>query len=569
MPSFSFNITQASQQYIRISAQFKTESAETKIQLPRWRPGRYELANFAKNVRNFKVLDGDRNILQVEKDSIDRWVVDTSSCANITVEYLYYANKIDAGSCFLDEHQLYINPVNCCVFTQESFELEVEVFLDIPKEWKVATSMKKIENGFVANNFDELMDSPLIASDSLQHGDFDLNNVKFHIWFNGEVKPEWDRLLKDFKAFADAQINSFTEFPVEEYHFLFQIVPYKAYHGVEHQRSTVIYLGPSYDVFKENYIELLGVSSHELYHTWNVKAIRPIEMYPYDFTKENYSKLGYLCEGVTTYQGDLFLFKSGVLSEKQYFDEFHKQLQKHFDNHGRFNYSVAESSFDTWLDGYAVGAPDRKVSIYIEGCLLAFVTDIKIRKATKNKYGLDEVMKRLYFNFALKEKGVSETDYIRTIEGIAGHSFEDFFNNYVNGTKSYESIIIEALDYLGLELKHKPSPLYAEAKLGMKTAIIENTIRVTGIYPGGPAEVASIVLGDEIVAVNDIKCNLQLDEWLCYFANDIKTVSVNRSGINRKLTFPEVNRHFFMVYSVEKIEKPSADQKKAFASWCK
>ena len=569
MPSFLFSASQASQQYIRISVQFRTENSETKIQLPRWRPGRYELANFAKNVKSFVVYDPDKNILPVEKDSSDRWVVDTSDCSNITVEYAYYANKINAGASFLDANQLYINPVNCCVFTEETYNSKVEVVLDIPEKWRVATSMERTKLGFVVENFDELLDSPLIASGILQHEEFDINNIKFHIWFNGEVKPDWDRLIKDFKAFTNAQINSFTEFPVEEYHFLFQIVPYKAYHGVEHQKSTVIYLGPSYDVFNENYKELLGVSSHELYHTWNVKAIRPVEMYPYDFTKENYSALGYLCEGVTTYQGDLFLLKSGVISEEQYFVEFKKQLQKHFDNHGRFNYSVAASSFDTWLDGYEIGAPNRKVSIYTEGCLLAFVTDIKIREATKNKYGLDEVMKRLYFNFAMKEKGVSETDYQKTIEQVAGHSFQDFFDDYINGTKSYESILIDSLNYLGLELIHKPSSVYAESRLGMRTTAVGNTMSVTGLYPGGPAEVADVVLGDKIIAVNNIACNLELDKWLSYFDNDSKTITVNRSGELKKLTFPEVNRNFYMEYLVEKRENPSSDQKNAFLKWIK
>lgn len=569
MPSFSFSASQASQQYIKISVQFRTENSETKIQLPRWRPGRYELANFAKNVKSLVVYDPDKKTLPVEKDSIDRWVVDTSDCSNITVEYAYYANKINAGSSFLDATQLYVNPINCCVFTEETYNSKVEVVLDIPEKWSVATSMERTKLGFVAQNFDELMDSPFIASGVLQHEEFDVNNIKFHIWFNGEVKPDWDRLIKDFKAFTEAQINSFTEFPVEEYHFLFQIVPYKAYHGVEHQKSTVIYLGPSYDVFNENYKELLGVSSHELYHTWNVKAIRPVEMYPYDFTKENYSRLGYLCEGVTTYQGDLFLLKSGVFSEEQYFVEFNKQLQKHFDNHGRFNYSVAASSFDTWLDGYEIGVPNRKVSIYTEGCLLAFVTDIRIREVTKNKYGLDEVMKRLYFNFAMKEKGVSETDYQKTIEEVAGHSFQGFFDDYINGTKSYESILVDSLNYLGLELMHKPSSVYAESRLGMRTASTGNTLSVTGLYPGGPAEVADAVLGDKIIAVNDIACNLELDKWLSYFDNDSKTVTVNRSGVLKKLTFPEVNRNFYMEYSVEKRENPSSDQKNAFLKWCK
>ena len=137
-------------------------------------------------------------------------------------------------------------------------------------------------------------------------------------------------------------------------------------------------LGPSYVVFDAVYPDLLGVSSHELYHTWNVKAIRPIELFPYDFTKENYSELGYLCEGVTTYMGDLFLFKSNVFSEEEYFNELNQQLQKHFDNPGRFNYSVAASSFDTWLDGYVPGVPNRKVSIYTEGCLIALVCDLMI-----------------------------------------------------------------------------------------------------------------------------------------------------------------------------------------------
>jgi predicted metalloprotease with PDZ domain len=292
-------------------------------------------------------------------------------------------------------------------------------------------------------------------------------------------------------------------------------------------------------------------------------------MYPYDFTKENYSGLGYLCEGVTTYQGDLFLLKSGVFSEEQYFIEFNKQLQKHFNNHGRFNYSVAASSFDTWLDGYEIGAPNRKVSIYTEGCLLAFVTDIRIREATKNKYGLDEVMKRLYFNFAMKEKGVSEADYQKTIEQVAGHSFQDFFDDYINGTKSYESILIDSLNYLGLELIHKPSSVYAESRLGMRATAVGNTISVTGLYPGGPAEVADVVLGDKIIAVNDIVCNLGLDEWLSYFDNESKTVTVNRSGVLKKLTFPEVNRNFYMEYSVAKIKTPSGIQKNAYSAWCK
>jgi predicted metalloprotease with PDZ domain len=387
------------------------------------------------------------------------------------------------------------------------------------------------------------------------------------VWFNGEVKPDWDRLIKDFQAFTDAQIKKFTEFPVKEYHFLNQILPYKAYHGVEHCKSTVISLGPSYEVFDSLYKELLGVSSHELYHTWNVKAIRPIEMFPYDFTKENYSRLGYICEGVTTYQGDLFLMKSGVFNEQQYFNELQAQFQKHFDNHGRFNYSVAESSFDTWLDGYVQGVPNRKVSIYTEGCILAFVTDVNIRRATSDKSGIDELMKRLYFNFALKGKGVSEEDYKGVIEDITGESQTEFFDNFINGCLPFESIITKSLEYLGLELDHEPSPSYVEGRLGFKVIKQADGFVVNTMYPGGPAETGGLSKGDKIIAVNGFACNGELDKWLNYFDDDTKTVTFLRNGEYREITFPEVMRNFYMKYTIRKMEKPDKQQFTAFEAW--
>src|SRR5690554_595889 len=131
-------------------------------------------------------------------------------------------------------------------------------------------------------------------------------------------------------------------------------------------------------------------------------------MVPYDFKQENYSELGYIAEGVTTYMGDLMLYKAGVFNTEQYFLEMNNQIQRHMDNFGRFNYSVAASSFDTWLDGYVAGAPGRKVSIYTEGCLLSFMIDVLILKNTSNQHGLDDVMRNLYHDFGAKGIGRSE-----------------------------------------------------------------------------------------------------------------------------------------------------------------
>lgn len=569
MTQFIFDIQNSAQQYIQITAVFNTPENITRVQLPAWRPGRYELGNFAKNVKGFKVYSADNNSLSAHKISKDCWEVNTSDTDQISVQYSYYAAELNAGSSFLSADQLYVNPVNCCVYTDESFNDAIEVKLNVPDYWDVATGMNCEGKLLSASDFDELFDSPFIASPDLQHEEYMSGDVKFHVWFNGEVKPDWKRVLKDFKAFTDKQLEKFIEFPAKEYHFLNQILPNKAYHGVEHTTSTVITLGPTYDVFGDLYKELLGVSSHELYHSWNVKTIRPIEMYPYDFTKENYSKLGYICEGVTTYMGDLFLLKSGVFNDEQYFNELKRQLQRHFDNHARFNVSVAESSYDTWLDGYVPGVPGRKVSIYTEGCLISFVLDVRIRRATGNKYGLDEVMKRLYFNFALNNKGVSEVDYKKTIEEVSGESMDDFFACYVNGHDPFESIITDAFEYLGLELIHNPSESYAEGRLGFKTMKSGKNFIVKSVYPGGPAEVGGLMYEDEVVAVNDFACEGELDKWLNYFDDDTKVLTVLRAGRTYEVVLPEVNRNFYLTYNVKKLKEPNSHQKKAFEAWKK
>lgn len=563
---YKFSIKNPSNQYIQIQLSFESSQTIEHIQLPSWRPGRYELGNFAKNIKNFKVY-GDKKTLSFEKTTKDCWKIETYGAKQIQVSYQYYATDLNAGATYLDKNQLYVNPVNCCAFIVGREQENIEVQLEIPNSYQIACALTQENNVLKAKHFDELADSPFIASANLKHDTYKVNDTLFHIWFQGEVKVNWEKILKDFTAFTSKQIEKFSEFPVTEYHFFFQIVPFRAYHGVEHQTSTVILLGPSYDIFESAYVDLLGVSSHELYHTWNVKSIRPIEMWPYDFTKENYSKLGYLCEGVTTYMGDLFLLKSGVFSLKDYFLELNDQLQKHFDNFARFNYSVAQSSFDTWLDGYVPGAPNRKVSIYTEGCLLALITDVFIMRHSKEKYNLDDVMKRLYFDFYLYGLGVSEKNYQEVIEQLAGSSFQEILDNYFYDSKPFEAIVVDAFDYLGLELIHKASPKYSYGKLGFKSIPQGQNFIVKAIYPGSPAEMGGLMLEDEIIAINSYACSSELDKWLSYFDDDVKVLSVMRRGKLIEITMPIAVRNFYLDYSVKQIESPNQHQKRAFERW--
>jgi len=556
-----------SQHYIRFKAVFPVTNSETILKISAWRPGRYELGNFAKNVRNFKVSDVDGKSIEFRKTDKSSWFIHTGNLEKIVVEYEYFAAELNAGSSFLDETQLYVNPVNCFLYSEDLENEAYRISLSIPDDWKIACSLISENKLLTATNYEELADSPFICSPNLSYDFYEIQGIKFHLWFNNQKFIDWNRLKTDFIKFTTKQLEDFTHFPASEFHFLIHSLPYLAYHGVEHLKSTVITLGPSYDIFGSLYSELLGVSSHELYHVWNVKSIRPIEMNPYNFSQENYSRLGYVYEGVTTYLGDLYLLKSGVFNLVSYLKEFNKQLQKHFDNPGRFNYSVSQSSFDTWLDGYVAGAPGRKVSIYTEGCLLAFIADIKIRKATKNQFGIEEVMKRLYFDFAQKGIGYSENDYRKILEKVSGESFEDYFSNYINGTQPYDSLISESLEYLGLELIQQPSNFFAESKLGFKILPKGKNAIVQSIYPGSPAELDGLSIGDEIIAVNGLSLNSDLDKWLRYFESNQKKISLFRNGVLKEIQLIDNNPKFYPIYEVRRKNEVSDNQLKNLKSW--
>lgn len=547
----------------------KINVSELFVQLPAWRPGRYELGNFAKNIQKFQPFDEKGNHLPFKKIKKDLWQISTNQAKKIHIKYNYYAAEINAGSSYLDSNQLYVNGVNCFMYVPESINEKCTLTLQLPNDYKVATGLKKMgQHQFEAKDFHELVDSPFIASNSLKHHSFEQNQVLFHLWFQGECKPDFTKLELDFKKFITAQINDFGSFPTKEYHFLFQILTYRTYHGVEHSNSTVISLGPSYEIMDEKgwYNELLGVSSHELYHTWNVKQIRPIEMYPYDYTKENYTVLGYLDEGVTTYFGDKYLFTSGVFDWTQYKNTFDKLLERHYNNFGVENLSVASSSFDTWLDGYVKGIPNRKGSIYTEGALVAFITDIFILKNTNNQKGLKDVMKLLYTDFAKKGKGVSDLDYKAIVEKVAGTSYDKIYTELIHGTAAFTPWLKDAANYIGCELKITPSNNYNEAKFGFKVRYENNSCIIDNIVPNAIAEKLGLAVGDEILAINNIKLVNDLEQWSNYFADEKQIITIKRAlGKIENIDLKQDNKIYINNYQL--LKKSEKDTN--FKEWSK
>jgi len=522
-----------------------------KLQLPSWRPGRYELGNFAKNVSGFKAIGkSELNSIKITKDL---WEITNDGSESIEIFYKYYAADLNAGSTYTSEQFLYVNPVNCLMYDSEKMSEQCELELIVPSSFELAMGydFEKSKSGFKIKlmDFQELADAPFIAGTTLQKKTYSSHGNNFHIWFNGECKPDWNKILRDFEMFTSQQIKSFGQFTCKDYHFLIHALPFSFYHGVEHLTSSVNALGPGYAINEERYEDLLGLCSHELYHSWNIKSIRPEEMYPYKFESENYFRTGYVAEGVTTYMGDLMLYASEVFDHSQYFKELSQQLQKHLDNAGRNNYSVADSGFDSWLDGYVPGVPDRKVSIYTEGCLIAFICDVLILEYSNGRQNLDNVMKELYENFYLKSKGYSSDDYRSLVEKYAGRKLPEIFDELVFGTKSYLPLLETCLDKLSLKILKVANSIYGERVFGMKVGETPDKSLVTVIYPDSPAS-KILSLNDQIMAVNKMTVRGDLQRWLNYFANEKIILTISRAGVLIDVELKSDSKNYFDLYII-------------------
>ncbi|MBL6446364.1 M61 family metallopeptidase [Fulvivirga sp. 29W222] len=539
-------------------------SESVLLELPIWRPGRYEAANFAKNIRGFKIENEKGQPLGYTKVNPSTWKVESSNTKSVIISYDYFAFKMDAGNSWYDASHIYINFINCMIYDVSRLNNPCQVSLNVPENYQIACGLKRDQQYLLADNYYELVDSPLMAGANLEHYQYDVESDRFHIWIHGEhpIKPE--KLVDDFKKFTQAQVKEMNEFPEKEYHFLLELLPYKLYHGVEHHDSTVICLGPGHALdTEEMYSQLLGVSSHELFHAWNIIKIRPEEMMPYQFNRPVTFPTGFVAEGFTTYYGDLFLARSEVFDRQWYFSELNTLFRRHFSNYGRLNYSVFDSSLDLWIDGYTISTPERKSSIYVEGAMVALCLDLMIRKKSSDKRSLDDVMRSLWKSHGKTGTGYSYQNIQSVCEDVYGADLSTFFNSHVKGTEPKKSLINDLLYYVGCQLLEKDSENDLEKYFGIRMAEINDSFRITQIAPGSIAE-SHFSLNDEILTINDQKLDI---ENINQFDADNYEFLVRRNYKDITIKLKPGQNKYFHQYNIVSLPEPSAQQKASFEKW--
>ena len=460
--------------------------------------------------------------------------------------------------------------MQCCLYVEGRQQEPCQLQLTLPEGWQIACGLPQVgPNTLQASSFDQLADSPLIASLTLVQRTYEAQGVPFHVWVQGESAPAWSRILADFKAFTAEQLALFGGFPAPDYHFLYQLLPYKHYHGVEHQNSTVITLGPAELLMTEAlYKEFLGVSCHELFHAWNIKSIRPAELQPYDYSRENYFRTCYVAEGVTTYYGEYLLARAGVRTAAQYFEELNAVLRKHFDDRGRDNLSLADASMDLWLDGYKPGAPDRKVSVYHKGALVALLLDLTLRRLSQHQRSLDDVMRRLYQEFGQTGIGYTEADYQRIVTDVAGRDMRAYFEKFVYGTAPLEDPLSKALAFVGCQLVTEENASVSEGTFGFRAVTRDGRTEVLSIWPNSPAA-AALTVDDEIVAVDGRRVAQNLQTLLAAGATQYE-LSVFRQQQLRTVTLTaDSAARYWQKITVARLPGATEEQRASFRQWLK
>lgn len=486
-----------------ITIRFTAPVDTPRLLLPAWRPGRYLIQDYAANVREWSADERD-----VWKDGKSSWRVDARAGEEVVVRYRYYAGVLDAGSSFLDESEAYFNGSNLFMLVDGLRSEEHVLTIAAPSEWRIETQLTKDDEGrYRARDYDHLIDSPTIAAETMTRHSFVESGARIHLIFKDDDGINTEQYVEPIRMIVRTQAELFGGLPFDEYRFLYHVRD--RWHGVEHENSCSIIVRRAALIGAkpgdEGYDHLLAITSHELFHAWNVKRILPAKFHPYDYWNETPTRLLWAMEGLTSYYGELTLVRSGNWSVAQYLEHLRKEIETYESMPARKHLSLAQASFDGWLADPAHNhdQPNAWYSFYNKGELVSAMLDLTIRAATNDRKSLDDVVRLLWERYGKAGRGLEEDAIERAIAEIA--DVGDFFARYVDG--------IEPLPYA--ERFGEAGVAFAAVAgskigLGAKLRIADGLLIVDSVVRGGAAMEAGLLPNDEIVAIGGLRTTNEL-----------------------------------------------------------
>lgn len=437
------------------------------FKLPAWTPGYYWVMDFAKNVIRFDAQTGSGKKLDWDKVDKNNWEVNTQHADVVIITYDVFANTHSVADPFIDESHAYISPAGIFMHPDGALKEPVTISLKPYKKWAVtSTGLDKVsgvQDTYTAADFDVLYDSPFYIGNQKTMS-FDVKGIKHVVAMVNPSIFDTVRLVGDLKKMVNAATDLMGDIPYKHYSF---IIMGPGNGGLEHRNSTAVFSSARYTMdTKASYNAWLSFLAHEYFHLYNIKAIRPVALGPFNYDKENLTHMLWVSEGFTVYYEYAVLNRAGLLTREELLNALTGDITKFENIPGHQLQSATASSYDTWIQFFNrnENAANTTISYYDKGCVLGALLDLKIRNATENKKSLDDVMRTLYKDFYQdKKRGFTDLEFRQNCEMIAGTSLEEIFS-YASTVKDID--YQKYFGYAGLHIDLNPLPGEGTTKPG-------------------------------------------------------------------------------------------------------
>lgn len=469
------------------------------LTLPAWLPGAYKIFDNARNLRGLEARDLEGRALPWERVTWQTWRVHHGG-QPFVLTYEVFQNKPEIHQGQLQANGAFLNPGTLGLFVvghQEDWPCRLS--LALPEGWQVLTAMEgDPEAGYRSASYEEFIDCPLLAG-APRVASFEQDGVAYEVAFQGA--SEWDpaRMVPLLRRVVGAASQLWGRPPLSRYVFMFLETEADFLNGLEHATSTII-TGPVADPARLD--GLLTISTHEFFHLWNVKRLRPVGFGPFDYTKEAHTTALWVAEGLTEYYTDLLLARAGLHPEDSYLAGVASYVEQLEAMPGRHNMSVEEASWTTWHFG-----DDRwngALNYYVKGYLIGVALDLTMRARSGGRISLDDAMREMWHRFG--EEGINYTseDMQAACERVLGEPLTAFWDTHLRGRSDFDWASI--LAPVGLELV----ALDERAVLQATPRAVEGGVRLDNVLAGGAAQEAGLQIGDVLVAINGRRASMDL-----------------------------------------------------------
>ena len=498
-------------QYVQVRSSFPVSGERVELAMPSWNPGSYLIRDYAAQLENLVVSGASGQVLAARKTAKNSWKVEVGGETEITVEYRVWAGQLNVSTSWVENDAALINGAGVFMYTGSSRGAPQQLEIILPPAWgTLHTSLEPAAEPrtWRAQNFDELIDSPILAGNA-QSYDFHVDGQAYALVFSSENRF-WDgaRSRDDIEKLVGAHQAFWGSNPFNaKYHFLNVFMG--PFGGLEHDHSTVIMIDPLQMREPGDYVKWLAVISHEFFHAWNVRRMRPEALANYDFDQENYTRELWLAEGLTSYYDNLLLFRSGLIDVSEYLELLAREIRTYETTPGRRVRSAELASFDTWVKHYKQdgNSINSTVSYYRKGSLIGLASDMAIRRKTSGKSSLDTVMRTMFERFGAAEQGGYPAGAFEDIvEELAGAEVREALDGWLQTTA--DPPVDEALEWYGLLLDRSPElTTGGDVPAGLGVVWDEDGPRLMAaqVLHGHAGAIAGLLPGDEMIAVGGIR----------------------------------------------------------------